>query len=191
MASKPFDRHGIDKDPSQCFELNRDLMQWAYQLTKDTPLFDRPELVGRRAEFVGFPKAQKEPSVMIGSHLADSIFWHGVKMTEFGQKWVDFWTKGKGTFTTKAIEDSGSLQSLSNLHKPGKVDYNRVIILRTASNSSMPSTDMMACQSIAREHGASLSAMNEALEAAFLAGNRVFQTLLDNWDQVSDAVPGS
>ena len=189
MATKPFEREGVYRDPSQVFKLNPKLLQCAYQLTQDTPLLDRPELVGRRAEFVGFPNAQKEPSVMIGSHLADSTFWHGAKMTEFGQKWVEYWTEGQGTFTTKAMEESGTLQSLRNLHNAGKVDYDRVMILRTASNFSMQSPNMSAYQSIAREHGASLSAMNEALEAAFRVGNRVVQALVDNWDDYCGDIP--
>ncbi|MGB0371972.1 MAG: purine nucleoside permease [Opitutales bacterium] len=189
LSKKPYDRDGLYIDPSQVFELNSGLLQWAYQLTKDTPLLDRPELESRRAEFEGLPNAQKKPSVMIGSHLSDSTFWHGAKMTEFGQGWIDFWTEGKGTFTTKAMEDSGTLQSLRNLDKAGIVDYDRVMILRTASNYSMQSPNMTAYQSIAREHGASLSALNEALEAAFRVGNPVVQELLDNWEKYSEEIP--
>ena len=190
LATKPYEREGIYIDPSQLFELNPKLLKWAYALTKDTPLADRPELESRRAEFVGFPEAQKKPCVMIGSHLSDSTFWHGVKMTEFGRAWVDFWTEGKGTFTTKAMEDSGTLQSLRNLDNAAKVDYKRVMILRTASNYSMPSPGMTAYQSIAREHGASLSALNESVEAAFRVGNRVVQALLDDWDTFREDNPG-
>ena len=188
-SPRPFDRNGEPVNPSQIFKLNKGLMQWAYQLTKDTPLLDRPELEHRRAEYVGFPNAQKKPFVMIGSHLSDSTFWHGVKMTEFGNDWVSFWTEGQGNFVTKAMEDSGTLQSLRNLDSAGKVDYDRVMILRTAANYTMPSPGMTAYESLARERGASLSAFIESLEAAFNIGNTVVQELLTNWERYEGEIP--
>ncbi|QXD23236.1 purine nucleoside permease [Opitutia bacterium ISCC 51] len=188
-SPRPFDRNGEPVNPSQLFKLNPGLMQWAYQLTKDVPLKDRPELEHRRAEFVGFPNAQKKPFVLIGSHLADSTFWHGEKMTQFGNDWTSFWTEGKGNFVTKAMEDSGTLQALKNLDNAGKVDYDRVMILRTAANYTMPSPGMTAYESLARERGASLSAFIESLEAAFSLGNTVVQELLTNWEKYEDKIP--
>jgi len=188
-SPRPYDRNGEPVNPSQFFKLNEDLLQWAYHLTKDIPLLDRPELEHRRAEYVVFPNAQKKPFVLIGSHLSDSTFWHGEKMSEFGNDWTNFWTEGEGNFTTKAMEDSGTLQSLKNLDNAGKVDYDRVMILRTAANYTMPSPGMTAAESLVRERGASLSAFNESLEAAFGAGNTVVQELLTNWDTYSDEIP--
>jgi purine nucleoside permease len=188
-SAKPFDRNGQPVNPSQFFQLNEDLLQWAYHLTKDTPLLDSHDLAKRRAQFVGFPNAQKPPFVLIGSNLSDSTFWHGVKMTEFGNDWTTFWTEGRGNFTTKAMEDSGTLQSLTNLDNAGKVDFDRVMILRTASNYTMPSPDMTAPQSLARERGASLSAYSESLDAAFRIGNTVVQEILKNWDTFSENIP--
>jgi len=190
-SPRPYDRNGEPVNPSQMFVLNRELMQWAYRLTKDVPLLDRPDLEHRRSEFIGFPNAQKKPFVLIGSHISDSTFWHGERMTEFGNDWVRFWTEGKGDFTTKAMEDSGTLQSLRNLSNAGKVDFERVMILRTAANYTMPSPGMTAAESLARERGAALSAYIESLEAAFRVGNTVVQELLRNWDQYRDAVPGN
>ena len=188
-SPRPYDRNGEPVNPSQFFRLNEGLMQWAYQLTKDTPLLDRPELTLRRAEYVGYPNAQRAPFVLIGSHISDSTFWHGEKMTEFGNDWTIFWTEGQGNFTTKAMEDSGTLQSLTNLSVAGKVDIERVMVLRTAANYTMPSPGMTAAQSLARERGAALSAFNESLEAAFHVGNRVVQELLNNWDTYADTIP--
>ena len=149
-SPRPYDRNGEPVNPSQMFVLNRELMQWAYRLTKDVPLLDRPDLEHRRSEFIGFPNAQKKPFVLIGSHISDSTFWHGERMTEFGNDWVRFWTEGKGDFTTKAMEDSGTLQSLRNLSNAGKVDFERVMILRTAANYTTPSPGMTAAESLSR-----------------------------------------
>ena len=177
-SPRPYDRNGRPMNPSQVFALNRGLAEWAYNLTKDTVLPDTPALAKRRAEFVGFPNAQRAPFVLMGDNLSSSTFWHGAKMTQFGNDWVDFWTDHQGNFATKAMEDSGTLQALRNLARAGRVDFERVLVLRTASNYTMQSPDMTAAQSLARERGASLTAFNEALESAFLVGNRVVQSLL-------------
>ena len=190
-SPRPFDRNGEPVNPSQLFYLNQELMQWAYQLTKDTPLLDRPELADRRQEYIGYPNAQREPFVLMGSHLSDSTFWHGEKMTQFGNDWVTFWTEGQGNFTTKAMEDSGTLQSLRNLANAKKVDFDRVMILRTAANYTMPSPGMTAAESLARERGAALSAYLESLEAAFRIGNRVVQEIVGNWETYREEIPSS
>jgi len=190
-SAKPFDHNGRPMNPSQLFALNRGLAQWAFALTKDTSLPDTPALAKRRGEFTGFPNAQRPPFVLMGDNLSDSTFWHGEKMTRFGNDWVDFWTEHRGNFVTKAMEDSGTLQSLRNLARAGRVDFDRVMVLRTASNYSMQSPDMTAWQSLGRERGASLTALNESLEAAFLVGNQVVQALLAHWDQAVTTIPSA
>lgn len=69
------------------------------------------------------------------------------------------------------------------------MDFNRVMVLRTASNYTMQSQEMTAWQSLARERGASLTAFNESLEAAFLVGNRVVQSLIENWPKDAKFIP--
>ena len=188
-SSRPFERNGRPMNPSQVFALNRGLAQWAFDLTKDMVLPDTPALAKRRSEFLGYPNAQRAPFVLMGDNLSTSTFWHGAKLTQFGNDWVDFWTDHKGNFATKAMEDSGTLQALRNLARAGRVDFERVMVLRTASNYTMQSPDMTAWQSLARERGASLTAFNEALESAFLVGNRVVQSLLAQWPQTERTVP--
>ncbi len=191
-SARPFERKpDRPMDPSQVFALNPRLAEWAYELTKDTVLPDSPELARRRSEFIGYPNAQRPPFVLLGDNLSSSTFWHGARMTKFGNDWVDFWTGHRGNFTTKAMEDSGTLQALRNLARAGRVDFGRVLVLRTASNHTMQSPDMTAWQSLARERGAALTAFNEALEAAFVVGNRVVQKILADWPAARTTPPGA
>ncbi|MFT7219205.1 MAG: purine nucleoside permease [Candidatus Azotimanducaceae bacterium] len=188
-SSRPYERSDQPMNPSQVFRLNEQLLQWAFQLTRGTSLLDSPKMKERRSQFVGFPNAQRAPFVLIGSNLSDSTFWHGAKMTEFGNQWTRFWTEGQGNFVTKAMEDSGTLQALTNLDAAGYADFNRVMILRTASNYSMQSPDMTAAQSLAREHGAALSAFDESIEAAFRVGNPVVQAIVQDWETYRETMP--
>ncbi len=147
-------------NPSQVFRLNEQLLQWAFALNRN------------------------------GSNLSDTTFWHGAKMTESGNAWTSFWTDGEGSFTTRTMEDSGTLQALRNLDHAGKVDFDRVMILRTASNCTMQSPDMTAAQSLARERGAAVSAYAESIEAAFRVGNPVVQAITQGWATYQDTIPG-
>lgn len=143
----------------------------------------------RRSQFKGFPNAQRAPFVLVGSNQSDSTFWHGVRMTGFGNQWTRFWTDNEGNFVTKAMEDSGTLQALINLDAAGKADFDRVMILRTASNYTMQSPDVTAAQSLARERGAALSAYDESIEAAFRVGNPVVQAIVSGWDTYRETPP--
>ena len=49
-------------------------------------------------------------------------------------------TDGKGTYAICGMEDTGTLQSLTWLARADKVDLDRVLVLRTASNFDVPST---------------------------------------------------
>lgn len=65
---------------------------------------------------------------------------------------MSYWTKGKGNFVTSAMEDSGTLVSLNYLSRTGKVDKERALVLRTASNYTMQPPGLTAAQNMALEN---------------------------------------
>ena len=77
------------------------------------------------------------PFVLKGDQLAAMTYWHGEKLNRWANQWTKYWTGGKGNFVTSAMEDTGTLQSLSFLAQDGRVDLDRVLVLRTASNYVM------------------------------------------------------
>ncbi len=120
--------------PQEVYHLNGALTEWAYQLTKDVPLPDNEHMKTSRARYTESPNAQKPPFVLKGDNIAGSTFWHGKLLDQRANDWVKYWTEGKGNYVTTAMEDSGLCQAMTNLAKAGKVDFNRVMVLRTASN---------------------------------------------------------
>ncbi len=88
---------------------------------------------------------------------------------------LPYQTGGKGSYVTTAMEDTGTLQSLTLLAKAGKVDLNRVLILRTASNYDMPPPGVTAAENLARTKLGQYSAYLPALEAAWRVGNTVVE----------------
>ena len=117
------------------------------------------------------------------------MIWHGRLLNQWARDWVKYQTDGKGTFVVCGMEDTGRLQSLTWLARAGKVDIHRVLVLRTASNSDQQRTGMTAAESLAEM--TKYNAYLPALEAAYRVGSVVVDSLVANWAQTRDVIPGS
>ncbi len=186
--TEPYQEPVPTTDGGEVFRLNPQLVDWAYQLTKDIALEDTEELQQMRARFVNYPKAQEPPRVMKGDHVAAMTFWHGKKMNTWANQWVKYWTDGQGEFVTSAMEDTGTAQALHFLDAAGRVDADRLLVLRTASNFSMPYEGLSAAQSMLNENQA-YSAYVPSLEAAYRVGSTVVNALVKEWSQYENQLP--
>jgi purine nucleoside permease len=171
------------------FHLNPQLREWAYQQTKAVKLDDSPALEEARANFAG-ASARRPPFVLKGDTLSASTYWHGKLLDQWANQWVSYETGGQGNFVTSAMEDSGVLQSLTFLHHAGRIDLDRVMVLRTVSNFDQPPIGLTAAESLAASSGHRYSAYLPALEAAYRVGNVVVSEIVTNWDRYQDHLPG-
>ena len=171
------------------FHLNGGLRDWAFELTKDTPLVDNERMKFNRDRYTENPNAQRPPFVLRGDNLASSTFWHGKLMNQWANDWVRYWTEGQGNYVTTAMEDSGAMQSLSFLAKAGRVDFSRVMSLRTVSNFDSQPPGMTAAESLKQENAGDYSAFGPAVEAAYRVGSRVVHELAEHWDKYEAATP--
>ena len=178
-----------DTSEGQAYHLEPNLVDWAYRLTKDVALADSDAMRTARAEYPE-DNARRPPFVFKGDTVSSGTFWHGKLLNEWAIDWVKYLTDGKGDFATTAMEDTGTLQSLTLLAKAGKVDLNRVLVLRTASNYDMPPPGVTAAENLARTKLGSYSAFLPSLEAAWRIGNTVVQEIVKNWTKYRDHVPG-
>jgi purine nucleoside permease len=181
-----------DRSDGEAFHLNPALVEWAFQLTKSTPLPDSEGMRKRRALYTGFPNAQRAPLVLKGDNLASMTYWHGRLLNQWANEWVKYYTDGAGNYVTTAMEDTGTLQSMTWLARAKRADVNRVLVLRTASNFDMQWPGATAAESLSGEKlGAGYSAYLPALEAAHAVGSRVVHELVQNWERYEAAVPTS
>lgn len=159
-------------------QLNPLLVQWAYGLTKDMSLPQDAAMKAVAAEYTGFPLAQQMPKVAIGANIASETFWHGRLMDEWAHRWVAYETDGKARLATTAMNDSGALLALYSLTQAGLADWNRALLLRTASNFDRQPSGMTAEQSANGERHGAYTGYDAALESAYLVGGRVAQAIL-------------
>ncbi|MCZ6828301.1 MAG: purine nucleoside permease [Gammaproteobacteria bacterium] len=175
----------------EVFRLNPALVNWAFALTRDMQLPDHPALAATRELYTEHEVAQRAPFVLRGDQMASMTFWHGEMMNAWANRWTDYWTDGKGEFVSSAMEDTGTYQSLTYLHNAGKVDKNRVMVLRTASNYTLPPPGKTAVANLLEEQHDSYAGLDAALENAYLVGSAVVDELLANWTKYRDEVPGA
>jgi len=177
--------HGVS-----AYELDAPLVDWAYRLTAATPLADDASLRAIRAPYAQYPNALRAPFVLRGDTLSGDRFWIGASMNAWAERWVSYWTGGRGTFATTAEEDAGIMQSLTFLAQAGRVDMHRVLILRTASDYDMPGNGGDAASLLAQDASTvGESAYREALEAAYRVGSPVVEELSEHWDRYADHPP--
>jgi len=186
--SVPYELPRREPDEGECYHLNPSLVDWAYRLTRDVRLEDTPEMQERRAHFQE-ANARRPPFVLKGDTLSSMTFWHGKLMSEWANDWVKYHTHGQGNYVTTAMEDTGTLQSLTFLSKAGRIDLNRVMVLRAASNYDQQRPGATAAESLAETKIAKYSAYRPALEAAWRVGHVVVEELTRHWARYRDHAP--
>lgn len=186
--SVPYEQPRRVPDEGEAYRLNPGLVEWAYQLTKDVKLQDTDAMRQRREQFAE-PNARKPPFVLKGDTLSSMTFWHGKLLNQWANDWVKYHTDGKGNYVTTAMEDTGTLGSLTMLAKAGKVDLNRVLVLRTASNFDQQRPGITAADSLAETKIGSYSAYLPSLDAAWRTGSVVVHELTGHWDRYKDNIP--
>jgi purine nucleoside permease len=187
-SGRPYEPNARIVAENQVFRLNPELVEWAYQLTRGIDLGDSPALQRSRARYKGFPNAQKPPFVLKGDDLSSMTFWHGKLLNDWANHWVSYWTHGSGNYVMTAMEDTGTLLALSYLQKAGKVNNDRVLVLRTGSNYSMPPPGVSAAANMQKEN-AGYSALGASVDAAYKVGSTVVMELLSKWSVYRDHAP--
>ncbi|MGB6695093.1 MAG: purine nucleoside permease [Terracidiphilus sp.] len=172
----------------QVYAVNPGLAAWAFNLTRATQLDDSDKLKEIRSHFDG-DASQRAPFVTMGDEISSSTYWHGKLMDAWAAGWVKYFSGGKGEFATTAMEDTGTLQSLTYLARAGRVDLNRVMVLRAVSNYDRQPQGLSASESLARQRIGAYAAYLPALEAAYRVGHTVVSELISHWAQYQAAIP--
>jgi purine nucleoside permease len=167
------------------YALNPGLTRWAYAVSKKrAALPDSPALKAWRDRYAE-AAARQPPQVLMGGTLASARYWHGHGRTQWARDWVRLWTNGQDAFYTTAMEQAAYVGTLQRMGAQGLVDFNRVMMLRSASNYCLPPPGVPISATIGDES----IGTDAALEAAYRTGSAVVHELLAHWPQYEAAVP--
>ncbi len=168
------------------YHLNPTLQEWAVQVSRRIQLMDSDSV---RAYCNAYPPdsaARQAPSVVRGDVLAASAWWHGNILGRWAAWWVKQWTAGAGRYCMTDNEDFAIVETLARLAKEGRVDLDRVMVLRAASNFDRPHPGQQVLESLVVPVKGGLPL---ALENAYRAGSAVAREILTNWQQWRNGVP--
>jgi purine nucleoside permease len=185
--SRPYEQPVRGELEGELYTLNPALVGWAFGLTKDVPLADTPAIRLARARFAGSPNALKPPFVTRGDTLSGSTFWHGARMDAWANAWVRYFSGGN--YMIAAMEDTGTMQALTFLSHAGRVDLQRVLVLRTVSNYDREAPGSTAAESLKGLVMGNYSAYMPALDAAQIVGGKVVRYLVEHWADCETAIP--
>lgn len=173
----------------EAYTLNQDLVDWAYQLTKNVILADTEHMRDTRMLYTGFPNATKPPFVVRGDTMSGGTFWHGKKMDEWANEWTKYYTGGQGNFMVAAMEDTGTMQALTFLSQAGRVDINRVLVLRTVSNFDREPPGQTPAETLGSMARGNYPAFLPSVEAAERVGDKVVRDIVEHWDEREAKIP--
>ncbi|MEO5818994.1 MAG: purine nucleoside permease [Vicinamibacteraceae bacterium] len=188
--SVPYEQPKEIGDSAEVFRLDPGLVEWAYQLTKDVALSESDQMKAERALYPS-AIARRPPFVLKGDTLSAGTFWIGARLTEWANDWVTYHTGGKGRYVTSAMEDTGTLQSLTWLARAGRVDVRRVLVLRAGSDHDVPPPGRTAAEALARTKIGQYAAYLPALDSAYRVGSVVVDRLVAGWAMYRDTPPAS
>lgn len=192
----PRSKKAADLFPNnELYTLNKSLRDWAYEETRALDLSDLDSdiLASYRNRYLDFPEAQRSPFVLKGDNLSSTRYWHGKLFNTWAERWVDFWTQEKGRFVTSSMEDAGTLRALSELATAHKIDWDRILLLRSASNFTMQAPDgMTPQQSLHGENGGDENLFPgyvPSLRSLQRVGSKIIHEIINNWNRFKNAPP--
>ncbi|WP_371874418.1 purine-nucleoside phosphorylase [Duganella rivi] len=122
---------------TEVFQLNTALVDRAYRLSQRVMLNDSAAAKAYRAGFTSAP-ANQPPAVTRCDTVSGDTWYAGETLGRRAEEWSALLTDGKARYCTSQQEDNATLEVLRRGQAAGKVDFSRILILRSASDVDRP-----------------------------------------------------
>lgn len=185
-TSNPGESEGGWAAGTEVYTLNPDLADRAFELTRDVELFDSDAAAGYRAKYTE-DAAQSAPFVSICDTVSGDTYWHGAMIAEEMEARVAQLTDNAGTYCTTQMEDNATLTALERANAAGRVDMDRIAVLRTGSNFDRQADGQSAAASLAADSGG----FGPATENAFRVGHAFAKAIIADWQDWQGGVPAA
>jgi purine nucleoside permease len=182
---------GPDEKPpldyrTEVFQLAEGLLQKAVALSKDVPLDDSIEAQAFRANYPYSP-ANEPPRVIQCDTMAGDTWYAGTALGQRARDWTKLLTDGNGTYCTTQQEDNATYEVLKRGTAAGRVDVNRLSVLRTGSDFDRPYDGQSSSDGLV--HYVDQGGFVPAVSNLFKAGRPLVDDIVAHWDQWQNGVP--
>jgi purine nucleoside permease len=184
-TKSPNDKPPLDYK-TEVFQLNPDLADAAYALSKNVILSDSREAQAARAKF-SYAPANQPPKVIQCDTLASDTWWSGKNIGERARDWTKLLTDGKGVYCTTQQEDNATYEALSRAASVHRVDLTRVAAVRSGSDFDRPYDGQSASDNLLNY--AAQGGFAPAIENLYRAGNPLVQEIATHWGEWREGVP--
>ncbi|KUJ13148.1 purine nucleoside permease [Mollisia scopiformis] len=173
---------------TEVYELNSKLRKLAKGFAERATLSDSEAAQAFRSRYSGpssnvFEAATKSPSISEGDVLSANTFFHGHLLCEAFEETCRSFTNGKGSYYVTAQEDNGTLAALHRGAVSKKLDFSRIIILRTGCNFDRPPPAEFSEMPLHSSHGG----FEIAIENLYSSGIEIVEGILLGWQETFEA----
>lgn len=169
---------------TEVFTLNPALVAAAYEATEAVELADGDEAAAYRATYTQ-DAAKAAPQVMICASVSADTYWHGATIAQEVADHAGLLTDGAADYCMSQMEDNATLTALSRAAEAGRLDLDRVAVLRTASNFDRAAEGQETAASLSAKSGG----FGPATENAYRVGRAFAETVITDWDRFSKGLP--
>ncbi|GAA5878242.1 hypothetical protein JCM16303_002697 [Sporobolomyces ruberrimus] len=164
---------------TEVFELNTNLLEQVYNLTKDVALNDSFEAMDYRQQYPSAP-ANQPPTVVLGDAMCSDTYFSS-SLTGTWERYLKMMTLDQGKYATTASEDSATLESLVRADEAGLVDYSRIMVLRTGSDFDRPPNMTTSAYDAFYENQAA-GGFDPATLNLQVVGSVVVEAIVNDWE---------
>ncbi len=169
---------------TEVYQLNEALLQKAFALSQNVTLADNADSQAYRALYPN-PPANQPPKVTICDSMAVDTYWHGALLSKRANDWAALLTDGKSNYCMTDEEDNATLTALKRAANAGLLDFNRIALLRTASNFDQPHPGQTPFQSLNTRSGGFVPSTTNA----YLVGSALVHDIVSHWKAWQKGVP--
>ncbi|KAF2171728.1 hypothetical protein M409DRAFT_17964 [Zasmidium cellare ATCC 36951] len=164
---------------TEAFELNDNLKKRAVALAKRATLNDTSAAQTYRSKYPYGP-ANLPPTVVACDTGTSNNFFSGSVLGNAFAAYTKLLTNGSGTYCTTQQEDNATLEALLRGHLAGKLDFHRIIIMRTASDfDRAPPDETEVFHLLYAEQGG----YGPSLRNLYLAGVEIVRDVVGEWEK--------
>lgn len=166
---------------TEVFQLNDALRQHAIAFARTAKLADSPVAEIYRQQYANaseFAPALAPPSVVACDTATSDNWWAGEILGSAFEHFTKLVTNGSATYCTTQQEDNAVLEALLRGHILRRVDFSRVILMRTGSDFDRPGPGISVADNLFYAKGG----YPPAVRNLYLAGIKVVQGIIDGWD---------
>jgi purine nucleoside permease len=170
---------------TEVFQLNETLLQKALSLGQSAQLEDSDQASAYRANWDIAP-ANQPPAIVQCDTAAGDTWWHGALLEKQAQDWTKLLTDGQGTYCTTQQEDNATYEALTRGASAGRVDLDRVAVLRSASNFDRPYPGQTTYDSLVT---ATSGGFVPATHNLYAAAGPLVAAIVTDWSSWKSGVP--